>query len=446
MYLAYSITPFSARRSPAVGLGGETSTRPSEPNILGSHFHGGCDVSNGAGYDLGSGAAPLAPDERIHALDALRGLALFGVLAINLETEFRVSIFQAFIASSPDRGLGRLVDAGLEILVDLKAFAVFSLLFGIGLAIQHQRLEHHPRRAVLLIRRLLALLAIGLLHLFLIWNGDILTEYALAGLLALPFLFAPTWLLAGASAAFFALYLAMPVLPSIASFPTHAWMVDHVQAANRIYGSGDYGQILQFSIEEISAMLPLHVRIFPRTLALFLFGAVMWKAGVVPEAERHQRLLLSSSALCIVAGLLGTLATSAREYSGWPSLGRIAIFVWPAATILLALGYVNLVIVISLNGRRWIAWAEPIGRMAFTNYIVQSLLLGWVFYGYGLGWFGRLGPVAGLGLVVLIYAVQAMYSQWWLDRFRYGPIEWFWRALMYGHRPAFVRVPDRMPA
>ena len=85
--------------------------------------------------------------------------------------------------------------------------------------------------------------------------------------------------------------------------------------------------------------------------------------------------------------------------------------------------------------------------MAFTNYIVQSLLLGWVFYGYGLGWFGRLGPAAGFGLVVLIYAMQAIYSRWWLDRFRYGPIEWFWRALMYGHRPAFVRgVPDRMPA
>jgi uncharacterized protein len=179
---------------------------------------------------------------------------------------------------------------------------------------------------------------------------------------------------------------------------------------------------------------------------LFLFGAVMWKAGLVPEAERHQRLLLSSATLCIATGLLGTLATSAREYSGWPSLGRITIFVGPAATILLALGYASLVIVVSLNGRRWFAWVEPIGRMAFTNYIVQSLLLGWIFYGYGLGWFGRLGPVAGLGLVVLIYAAQAVYSQWWLARFRYGPIEWFWRALMYGHRPAFVRVPDRMPA
>jgi uncharacterized protein len=228
-----------------------------------------------AGPDLGSGVAPLAPEERIHSLDALRGLALFGVLAINLETEFRVSIFQAFIAPSPDRGLGRLVDAGLEILIDLKALAVFSFLFGIGLAIQHQRLEHHWHRTVLLLRRLLALLVLGLVHLFLIWNGDILAEYALAGLIVLPFLFAPIWLLAGASAAFFILYLAMPILPPIVPFPTNAWMFDHVQAADRVYGSGDFRQILRFRIEEVSAPLPLHVRIFPRTLALFLFGALM---------------------------------------------------------------------------------------------------------------------------------------------------------------------------
>jgi len=404
------------------------------------------NLPSGAGPDLGSGVAPLAPDERIHALDALRGLALFGVLAINLETEFRVSMFQAFIAPSPDRGLGRLVDAGLEILIDLKALAVFSLLFGIGLAIQNQRLEHHRHRTVLLVRRLLALLVLGLVHLFLIWNGDILAEYALAGLIVLPFLFAPIWLLAGASAAFFILYLAMPMLPPIVPFPTNAWMFDHVQAADRVYGSGDFGQILRFRIEEVSALSPLHVRIFPRTLALFLFGALMWRAGVVSEAERHRRLLSSSALLCIAAGLLGTLATSPREYWGWPSLGRD--YVWPAAAILLALGYASLVIVLlSSSGRRWLAWAEPVGRMAFTNYILQSLLLGWIFYGYGLGWFGRLGPVAGLGLVVLIYAAQAICCQWWLERFRYGPIEWFWRALMYGHRPAFVRgFPDHTTA
>jgi uncharacterized protein len=107
---------------------------------------------------------------------------LLGVLAINLETEFRVSIFQQFVPGPPDQGLDGWVNAFLQVFVDLKALAIFSLLFGVGLAIQHERLAGDRRRLVLLLRRLLVLLAFGLVHLFLIWNGDILAEYALAGL------------------------------------------------------------------------------------------------------------------------------------------------------------------------------------------------------------------------------------------------------------------------
>lgn len=86
---------------------------------------------------------------------------------------------------------------------------------------------------------------------------------------------------------------------------------------------------------------------------------------------------------------------------------------------------------------RWLAWFEPVGRMAFTNYVMQSLLCGWIFYGYGLGLFGKIGPAAGMGLVLAIYLGQMLLSFWWLDRFRYGPLEWLWRALTYGRRPAF---------
>jgi uncharacterized protein len=180
---------------------------------------------------------------------------------------------------------------------------------------------------------------------------------------------------------------------------------------------------------------------------LFLFGVLLWRTGVMEEPGRHQRLLLAAAALGIATGLLGTLATSAREYSPWPPIGQMADFVGPAATIVLALGYACLVIVVSMNRRRWLAWAEPIGRMAFTNYIIQSLLLGWIFYGYGLSWFGQIGSVAGLGLVVVIYVMQGLYSRWWLKHFSYGPIELFWRLLMYGRRPAFVRgLPDPVSA
>jgi uncharacterized protein len=121
-------------------------------------------------------SGPVAPIDRLAAVDVLRGVALFGVMAINLVFEFRVSIFERFLpaieATSP---LDRAVETFLIWTMDSKAFALFSLLFGVGLAIQFDRLASN-RRTVLLLRRLTVLLMIGVAHLILVWNGDILTD------------------------------------------------------------------------------------------------------------------------------------------------------------------------------------------------------------------------------------------------------------------------------
>jgi uncharacterized protein len=383
-------------------------------------------------------ATPVPPGRRIDSLDALRGLALLGVLAINLEREFRVSIFQQFLAARPREGVDLSIDAFLKAFIDLKAFAVFSLLFGIGVAIQFERLNGNPRRLVLLIRRLLALLGFGLVHLFLIWNGDILTEYAVAGLVVLPFLFAPNWIIGLAAAVVLALYLAMPLLPPPIAFPDNAWLANHVQVANRVYGSGSFTQILTFRFEEARTLLPLHVFIFPRTIGLFLVGVLAWRADIVRNARRHSRQLWRLGALGLMAGL----AASASLWLPPELLGELA---FPAAAIVLALSYASLVLAAgTVDAGRWLKWAEPVGRMAFTNYIVQSAVLGWIFYGYGLGLFGKIGLAVGLGLVVAVYVGQVLFSRWWLSRFSYGPLEWLWRALMYGQRPPFRKSePDR---
>src|SRR5215475_3437176 len=129
----------------------------------------------------GSHAHPIAPAERIVAIDILRGVALFGVMAINVATEFRVSIFEQFLRDQIDgRWLDRALHSILMIGIDLKAFALFSLLFGVGLAIQHYHLSPHPQRITLLIRRLAFLMLVDGVHLLLIWNGDILFEHAIA--------------------------------------------------------------------------------------------------------------------------------------------------------------------------------------------------------------------------------------------------------------------------
>ena len=312
--------------------------------------------------------------------------------------------------------------------VDLKAFALFSLLFGAGLAIQFERLAKSGRRAVLLVRRLAVLLAFGIIHLCLIWNGDILTEYALAGFVVMPFLFGPRWLLAVAALASLGLYLAMQAFPPPGLWPGTAALAQDVVEARRIYPTGGFLDVLAFRLREIPLIAYLHAYIFPRTIGLFLLGALAWRTGILRNPPR--RLLFSIAAACICLGAALILAHAGRLIPG----GRIGALAEPLGTILLALGYGAAIIGIAGldGGKRLLGWAAPVGRMAFTNYLTQSVILGWIFYGYGLGLFGKLGVTSALAIGIAVYIVQVPFSAWWLARYRYGPVEWLWRTLMYG--------------
>ena len=363
---------------------------------------------------------PTNATERIDAIDVLRGVALFGVMAINLVMEFRISIFEQFLgpktlASPVDRAIETILTQAVE----LKAFALFSLLFGAGLAIQFDRLTNSERRISLLMRRLAVLLVFGVIHLCLIWNGDILTEYALAGFIVLPFLSGPRWLLTLSALAFLALYLAMQAFPPAGLFPSRAAIWRDVMDANRIYATGGLLDVLAFRLREIPLIASLHAFVFLRTIGLFLVGALAWRSGIL----QNVRGLLVIAPLCIGFG-------AALIYIGREPLG----------TILLALGYGAAILGIASfeHGKRLLGWAAPLGRMAFTNYVAQSLIFGWIFYGYGLGLFGRLGITQALAIGIAVYAGQVLFSAWWLRHYRYGPIEWLWRTLMYGVRQPMV--------
>jgi uncharacterized protein len=376
-------------------------------------------------------AAPVNPGERIDAIDILRGIALFGVLAINVVNEFRVSFFEEFLPVPSTTGtLDRAVQTFLTMAVELKAMALFSLLFGFGMAIQFKRLAPDPRRGMLLARRLAILLVIGVAHLFLIWNGDILTEYSLAGFIVLPLLWGPRWLLAAGAALFLALYLVMPLLPPVVPWPTTAWIKDHVAEARQVYGAGGFLEILAFRVRETASILPLHIFILPRTIALFLFGMLVWRTDVI----RHRRTLVSAATIGIVVGAALTVASEQPALLGLPLPRRIGFSLDRLATLLLAIGYAAAIIgfVSTRPGMTMLAWAAPLGRMAFTNYLSQSVIFGWIFYGYGLGLFGRLDVVTALAIGICVYVAQVMISAQWLRYYRFGPIEWLWRSLMYG--------------
>jgi uncharacterized protein len=384
-----------------------------------------------------SAASPLPAAQRIEALDVLRGLALLGVIVIHAVFEFRVSIFQQFLPDSGDLPpVDRAVQGFLAGAVELKAFALFSLLFGAGLAIQFDRLANNPRRTMLLLRRLAVLLLIGAVHLVLIWNGDILVEYAVAGLVVLPLLFGPRWLALTLAAASLLYFIAMPLLPPPVAFPSTGWIRAHIAEAARVYGGGGFSDVLAFRISEIPAILPLHVLIFPRTVALFLFGALAWRSGLLREVPQRPGLLCATAIVGIVCGGGLTLAATADIPFAFRSSTRSGEVAERLGSILLVAGYAAAVLAVTANpaGKKLLGWAAPVGRMAFSNYLAQSLILGFIFYGYGLGLFGRVSVTAALAIALAVYAAQAAVSAWWLQRWRYGPVEWLWRSLMYGAR------------
>jgi uncharacterized protein len=380
--------------------------------------------------------APVAAAERLEAIDVLRGVALFGVLMVNLITEFRVSIFQQFLPTAIDTtAADRVVEWFVSVVLESKAFCLFSLLFGVGLAIQFDRLSRRGPPLRWLVRRLLVLLVLGAIHLCLIWNGDILTQYALAGFIALPFLFGPTRILLAGSMLFLLLYLALPLLPSPIPWPDPAWTAQHIAEANRMYATGRLPEILRFSFREAYHLLPLHIHVLPRTIALFLFGAFVWRTGILRNTKSRRGVLITVALFGILAGATLT-ALDATNY--FPQgLASIWQHLLALAPIGLAIGYAAAVIcLVELTGgaRSPLSVLGPLGRTAFSNYVMQSILFGWIFFGYGLGLFGQLGAAAAFVLGLAVYCLQVMTSSWWIRRYRFGPVEWLWRTLMYSAR------------
>jgi uncharacterized protein len=220
----------------------------------------------------------------------------------------------------------------------------------------------------------------------------------------------------------------MQVFPPPELWPGTVALGQDVAEARRIYPTGGFLDVLAFRLREIPLIAALHVNIFPRTIGLFLLGAFAWRTGILQNPQRH--LLFSIAAACIGLGAALILAHAGGFIAG----GRSRALAEPLGTILLALGYGAGIIGIANieNGKRLLGWAAPLGRMAFTNYLMQSLIFGWIFYGYGLGLFGRLGVTSALAIALAVYFVQVPFSAWWLGHYRYGPVEWLWRTLMYG--------------
>ncbi len=376
---------------------------------------------------------PIARPERIATLDAVRGIALLGVLLVNALVGFRVSLFEHLLRfHSHADWVNRLVDVLVAGLIEFKAIALFTLMFGIGIGVQAERAAIRSISVSrFLVRRFLVLLAFGLVHMFLIWNGDILTLYAICGLLIVPLIRLHIVL----QVIFGVAIIVLPIKLPFAGLwhVTEPVLRTHAALATRIYSEGSLSDILALRWNEAWQFItPLLIDTLPTTFGLILLGVAVWRAGVVREPGRHQGLLW---AILVVGMTVGGVTRSLLVFSR--STGQpVAIpppFDLVSPDVLLALSYAAGLFLWLRSPRSGpiISSMSAAGQMALSNYLAQSVILSFIFYSYGFGLFGRLGSALVVILCLIIYAGQLVVSRAWLTHYRFGPLEWLWRSLNY---------------
>ena len=354
---------------------------------------------------------PVTQSGRYIPLDILRGAALLGVLLVNLLTLFRVSLFAQITGTAgPATAIDGVVSAIVYNLIEFKAFTLFSFLFGAGIAVQQER---QSRPAAFLARRFLVLLAIGLTHIVFIWNGDILTLYAVCGLLAIPLLGFPSPALAvvGGALILIAYYVPMPI-----AFPSTEVMKAQAVEATRVYATGGFAEIQAFRWSETTRLIvPLLLLSLPKTLGVMLLGVAAWRSHCFTKRRELWLPVLLISAAAGLAGIFLHIEMLAQIPLAFAYAA--ALLLWVPKAPLLAAG----------------------GQMALTNYLTESVVFSLVFYGFGLGLMGRVGITTAAAGGLAFYVAQLFCSRFWLRHFHFGPVEWLWRSLTYGRRQPMLK-------
>ncbi len=404
---------------------------------------------------------PTAPEERFQVLDLLRGFALLGILVVNMGfySQPIVAGMVAMMGEGGEAGSGadRVAVQLVRWLAEGKFYALFSLVFGAGLFVQMGRVQARGGGFVRLYARRLAVLAvIGVLHALLLWSGDILLTYALAGFVLLLFrrrrdrtLLLWTLALLLAPMVYRTVHgvlipLLHGALDATAPVSRSGRLAPLLAQAWQAYGQGSFAEVTRQRARDAVLLLPSSLSMLPGMLGMALIGLRLARSGLPYDLGRYRAGLLRAFALCVPFGLaVSGLYVLGR---GWhTALGRVAVDVGVSVGgPVLCLGYASGLALISTGrpGPRWLAPLAAAGRMPLTNYLLQSLVCTTLFYGYGLGLLGRIGPAGGVVLAIVIWLLQLAGSGFWLARFRHGPAEWLWRWLTYGRPLPFAR--DRL--
>ena len=380
-------------------------------------------------------ARPVRGSERLTHVDALRGVALLGILVVNL-LAFSGPSFTFVRPLSYWDGADRWVEWAILITSEGAFYTIFSVLLGWGFGrwMRTRGTEATGR----FMRRLGWLLAIGLVHLFGVWTGDILVQYALTAFLLLPFAAASVRIMVGWAAG---LWIAGVLL-----FASGPGDISRGSAARwvALYSDGSFGEIFSARLEQGVQALSGIIVYVPIVLALFLLGAALAKArafGDVVHPGPVRNWCMRSLILTLPAGVTLKAIYAADLLAGDAS--RRLVLSTTTGGPLLGLAYVAL-FTLWFTGAEQRAWSGALqtglaaaGRMALTVYVTQSVIMTLLFFGYGLGLYGSVGPAIGLPIALGVFLVQVAFATWWLARFRFGPLEWAWRSLTYGEFQPF---------
>jgi uncharacterized protein len=207
--------------------------------------------------------------------------------------------------------------------------------------------------------------------------------------------------------------------------------------ATRVYAQGSYGEILALRLQELSMVCSYSIFMAPSVVIMFLLGLYAGKRGIFHNPSEHLPFIRKVALWGLIIGLplnvlmaLNYEALRSTDFSPSIIIPTIAMMIGAPLLCFAYIGGLTLLLQREIWRRR-LAPLAAAGRMALTNYLVQSIICTTIFYSYGLGLYGQIGPAVGLLLSIAIFALQLPFSMWWLSRFQYGPFEWLWRTLTY---------------
>ncbi len=383
--------------------------------------------------------SPVMGAERIHSVDVIRGLAIFGIFFVNMPSFFSPVLY----LNPKDWWTGELnqwTHSVVDIFAQASFYTLFSFLFGFGMILFKERAvakgySFYP----LITRRLFVLLLFGCLHAFFVWHGDILITYAIVGALLLLFLKAkPTTLLIWSLVLIFVpnLFLGGMMFLAVMFDPGLSAVMFNEQLAGKsveIYATGGFWEITiqrfqdWYYVNNAANIFALVITLLP----MFLLGAFIakkkWFEGRDEDIKKVKILWLLSLVIGVPMKLLPyyTSKNVATDYLQ-DTIGG------PGTAVLYA---TSVVLLIRLPvWKKLLSPLALVGRLSLSNYLFQSIVCTLLFYGYGFGLYGKVDLFTGLLLTIAIFIVQIGLSYLWFKKFRFGPFEWIWRTLTYAQK------------